>query len=85
MLQPYGWPSQKQLNHVDNLLSVDVRRTALDSANAKKQDSDVLNCVNEVADAHISILAILRQGGFSVGFEHMVVKSFRKHTKFAID
>ena len=50
MLHPYEWP-----NHVKNLLMVVVKRTALDAADAKKQDSDVLNCVNSVLDAQISI------------------------------
>ena len=44
---------QKQLNHVKNLLSVDVKRNVPDAANAKKQDSNVANCVNAVVDAHI--------------------------------
>lgn len=30
----------------------------------KKQDSDILNCVNAIVDAQISIKAILPQGGF---------------------
>ena len=46
---------QVHLRHVKNLLSVDVTRTAPDAANAKKQDSDILNCVNEVVDAQMSI------------------------------
>ena len=50
MLHPYEWP-----NHVKNLLMVVVKRTALDAADAKKQDSDVLNCVNSVLDAQMSI------------------------------
>ena len=43
----------------------------------KKQDSDILNCVNAIGDAQISIKAILPRGGFSFNLEHMVL-FFRK-------
>ena len=44
---------------------MDVKRTAPDTANSKKQDSDVLHCVNAVADAQTSVKAIFFQkGGF---------------------
>ena len=46
-------------NHAKNLLIVDVKRTARDAANTEMQDSDVLNCVNAVVDAQISIKTIL--------------------------
>ena len=85
VLHPYGWPLQKQPNHVKNLLHVNVKRTAPDATNAKKQDWDVLNRVNAVVDAQISVKAILPRGGFSVDFEHMVLIFFWKNIKFAID
>lgn len=51
----------------------------------KKQDSDILNCVNAIADAQISIKAILPRGGISFNLEHMVLIFFRKYKKSAID
>lgn len=51
----------------------------------KKQDSDILNCVNAIADAQISIKAILPREGFFVGIEHMALIFFRKNIKLAID
>ena len=83
VLHPYGWPLHTQSNQVKNLLSMDVKRTAPDIANSKKQDSDVLHCVNAVADAQISVKVIFFQRGFSVHFEHMFLIFFRKYIKFA--
>ena len=51
-------------NHAKNLLIVDVKRTARDAANAEMQDSDVLNCVNAVVDAQISIKLFCPDGFF---------------------
>ena len=64
---------------------MDVKRTALDAANAKKQDSDVLNSATAVVDVQISIKAILPRGGSSVDFEHIIPILFRKYIKFAIN
>ena len=86
MLHPSGRLLQKQPNHVKNLLVIEnVKTTNPDASNTKKQDLDVLNCVNAVVDAQISIKAILLRGGSSFDFEHIVLTCFRKYIKFAID
>ena len=65
-----------------NLLTVDVKRTAPDAANAKKQDSDVLSCVNAVVDGQISIKTIFSRGRMrvSVDFGNLVLIHFSQST-----
>ena len=76
---------QKQPNHVKNLLSVVLKRTASDAANAKKHDSNILNCVNAVVDAQIWITDIYPEGGFPLILSIQFLYFFRKNTKFSID
>ena len=61
------------------LVECEYKKNIPDTANAKKQDSDVVNCVNAVVDAQISIKGIFPRAGLSVDFEHMFFIFFGKY------